>query len=235
MVCGISQLSKELHQGSLLDPVLFVIFINDLPDISPDETLAALYADDAKLFKSITSIGDCENLQQALTDLDLWSRENNPDFNESKCKVLSITRRKSPLTYAYQMNSKELTRVHKEKVLGVLINDNLSWNNHVYAIVVAKGNKMLGMLKRTCPLLTDTTVRRTLYLALVKPQPRYATDIWSSPTIKMRSRVESVQRRATSWIMQANRGEISYQQRLITFSLLTLVLRQRNNGPGILF
>ena len=118
-------------QGSLLGPILFVIFINDLPDILPDETLAALYADDTKLYKSITSIGDCENLQQALTKLDQWYRENNLDFNDSKCKVLTITRRKLPLTYAYHMNSKELSRVHKEKDLGVYINDNLSWYNHM--------------------------------------------------------------------------------------------------------
>ena len=206
-----------------MGPILFVIFINDLPDILPDETLAALYADDTKLYKSITSIGDCENLQQALTELDQWNRENNLDFNDSKCKVLTITRRKLTLTYAYHMNSKELSRVHKEKDLGFYINDNLSWHNHVDAIT-AKGNKMLGMLKRTCPLLTDTTVRRTLYLTLVKSQLSYAivTEVWSPPTIKMRSKVESVQMRATSWIMQAKRGEVSYKQRLITLSLLPL-------------
>ena len=100
------------------------------------------------------------------------------------------------------MNSKKLSRVHEEKDLGVLINDNLSWNNHVY-VIAAKGNKMLGMLKRTCPLLTDTTVRRTLYFAVVKSQLSYATEVWSLSTIKMRSKVESVQRRAISWIMQA--------------------------------
>ena len=100
--------------------------------------------------------------------------------------------------------------MHQQKDLGVLINDNLSWSNNVY-VIAAKGNKMLGMLKRTCPLLTDTTVRRTLYLALVKSQLSYATEVWSPPTIKMRSTVESVQR-----------GEISYKQRLITLNLLPL-------------
>ena len=111
-------ITSGVPQASLLGPILFVIFVNDLPDILPDETLAALYADDTKLYKSITSVGDCENLQQALTDLDQWNRENNLDFNESKCKVLTITRRKSPLTYAYHMNSKKLSRVDEEKDLG---------------------------------------------------------------------------------------------------------------------
>ncbi|CAB4035733.1 Hypothetical predicted protein [Paramuricea clavata] len=50
---------------------------------------------DTKLYKSITSVGDCESLQQALTDLDCWSRDNNLNFNESKCKVLTITRKKT--------------------------------------------------------------------------------------------------------------------------------------------
>ena len=65
-------------------------------------------------------------------------------------------------------------------------------------------------------------MRRTRYLALVKSQLSYATKVWSPPTIKMRSKVESVQSRATSWIMQAKRGEISYKQRLITLNLLPL-------------
>ena len=92
----------------------------------------------------------------------------------------------------------------------------------MFMSVPLKGTRCLGMLKRTCPLLTDTTVRRTLYLALVKSQLSYATEVWSPSTIKMRSKVESVQKRATSWIMQAKRGEISYKHRLITLNLLPL-------------
>ena len=105
--------------------------------------------------------------------------------------------------------------------------------NHVDAIT-AKGNKMLGMLKRTCPLLTDTTVRRTLYLTLVKSLS-YDSEVWSPPTIKMRSKVESVQRRATSWIMQAKRGEVSYKQRLITLSLLPLCYDREIKDPVFFF
>ena len=68
-------ITSGVPQGSLLGPILFVIIINNLPDILPDEILAALYADDTELYKSIASIGDCKNLQQALTVIDQWNRK----------------------------------------------------------------------------------------------------------------------------------------------------------------
>ena len=119
------------------------------------------------------------------------------------------------------MNSKAVLRVEKEKDLGVCVNSNLSWNDHIFTIT-AKGNKILGLLKRTCPLLTNTTVRRTLYLTLVSSQLSYATEVWSPYTAKLISKVESVQRRATAWILKFKRGEIAYKQRLTTLSLLLL-------------
>ncbi len=144
------------------------------------------------------------------TNLKCWCRNNNLDFNSSKCKVL-ITRKKSLLVYDYQMNLKAVLRVEKEKDLGVCVNSNLTWNDHIFTIT-AKGNRMLGLLKRTCPLLTNTTVRRTLYLTLVRFQLTYATEVWSPHTTKLISKVESVQRRATAWILKSKQGEIPYKQ-----------------------
>ena len=72
-----------------------------------------------------------KKVQQALTNLECWSRDNNFDFNSSKCKVLTITRKKSPLIYTYQMNSTVLSRVEKQKDLGVCVNKNLSWNDYI--------------------------------------------------------------------------------------------------------
>ena len=213
--------TSGVPQGSILGPVLFVIFINDLPYTLPDEKMAALYADDTKVCNSIRSKADCEKVQQALTNLECWSRDNNLDFSSSKCKVLTITRKKSPLIYAYQMNSTVLSRVEKEKDLGVCVDMNLSWNDHI-CIITAKGNKMLGLLKRTCPLLTNTTVRRTLYLTLVRSQISYASEVWSPHTNKLISKLESVQRRATAWILKSKRGEYTYKQRLTTLNLLPL-------------
>ena len=68
--------------------------------------------------------------------------------------------------------------VLEEKDPRVIISSNLSWDSHVMHIVL-KTNRMLGLLKRTCPLITDVEVRRTLYLSLVKSQLSYATEVWS--------------------------------------------------------
>ena len=146
-----THVTSGMPQGSILGPVLFAIFINDLPNVLPNDTSAALNADDTKVFKSIKSEADCKILQHALTNLECWSSDNNLDFNQSKCKVLTITRKKSPLVYAYRMNSKELLRVNKGKDLSICITTDFHWDAHIQTITV-KANKMLGLLKRTCPL-----------------------------------------------------------------------------------
>ena len=77
--------------------MLFVIFINDAPEVINNEAVPALFADDTKLYKNITSTSDCNQLQQTLTNLDAWSRDNDIKFNGSKCKVMSVTRKKAPV------------------------------------------------------------------------------------------------------------------------------------------
>jgi len=98
---------------------------------------------------------------------------------------------------------------------------NLTWDSHVMGIVF-KANRMLGLLKKTCPLMTDIKVRRALYLSLVKSQLTYATEVWSPASVNLRTILERVQRRATRWILRTRIGEMSYKQRLLTLRLLPL-------------
>ena len=114
-------------QGSLLCPILFIVFINNLPSAMSDGTLTVLYADDTKLYRSILSYLDADKLQQALTNLDSWSLHNYFNFNASKCKVLTGTRKKNPVRYDYHHGHVDLQRVNEEKDLGVVITSKLTW------------------------------------------------------------------------------------------------------------
>ena len=111
----------------------------------------------------------------------------------------------------------------EEKDLGVIVNDTLSWEKHVIS-VATKANKLLGLLKRTCPLLTDLSVRRTLYLSLVKSELCFGTHVWSLSQHYLKAKIERVQRRATRWILRTRVGELSYRERLERLNLLPLVL-----------
>ena len=158
--------------------------------------------------------------------MDTWTRHNNIRFNASKCKALTITWKKSPLNFIYKLDNVELERVSKEKDVGVNITNSLSWNTHIHAIT-ARANKLLGLLKRTCPLLNDVSVRRSLYLALVKSQLSYATQVWSPDKIVLKTQIERVQKRATRWILKQRVGVMSDRGRLLTWRLLPLTFWPR--------
>ena len=218
---GWSQVTSGVPQGSILSPMLFLLFTNDLPDIIPPPTSTGLYADDTKLYNATKSSHDCDHLQQALSCADDWSKQSNIDFNVSKCKVLTISRRKSPIESKYHLDSTELMRVDSEVDLGVTVTSKLSWNQHII-LTVSKANKMLGLLRRTCPLLTNRDARRTLYLSLVKSQMCYATEIWSPSQSTFKINLERIQRRATRWILRVKIGDASYKDRLLALNLLPL-------------
>ncbi len=137
-----SHVTSGVPQGGILGPMLFLLFINDLPDVIPPSTSTGLYADDTKLYKAITSRQDGDHLQEALSHDDIWSKQSNIDFNASKCKVLTISRRKSPIETKYYLGANELLRVDSETDLGVTVTRKLSWNQHINQIV-SNANKML--------------------------------------------------------------------------------------------
>ena len=210
-------------QGSILDPLLLTLFVTGLPDEATDGLKAALYADDTKLYRNASSTEHCDLIQDTLSNMHDWSLRINIRFNTSKCKALTVTRKKTPIGFDYALDGTTLTRVSEEKDLDVIITSTLSWDSHIHTITV-KGNKLLGLLKRTCPLLTDVSVRRSLYLSLVKSQLCYATQAWSPGYFTLNAKVEQVQRRASRWILRTPRGEMSYKERLTMLDLLPLSL-----------
>ena len=94
---------------------------------------------------------------------------------------------------------------------------------------------MLGLLRRTCPLLMNRDARRTLYLSLVKSQMCYATEIWSPPHSTFKFNFERIQRRATRWILPVKMEEVFYKDRLLALNLLPLCYEREIKDLTFLF
>ena len=145
--------SSGVSQGSVLGPILFLSYINDLPDQvkykirNEIKSRVRLFADDTAIYLAISSEGESIILQNDLHTLEIWEKRWDMSFNPSKCQVLHITRAKCPIQTRYILHGTVLESVPSAKYLGVTISDNLSWTLHIDS-VSKKANQTLGFLKR---------------------------------------------------------------------------------------
>ena len=123
-----------VHQGSVLGPVLFLIFINDLPENI--RSSVRLFADDCVLYRNIKSPIDCQILQDDLNSLALWETDWQMKFNVAKCHSIRVTRHlpENQIQFEYSLHQQRLEQVQSAKYLGITITDNLDWGQHVSEI-----------------------------------------------------------------------------------------------------
>ena len=124
-----SPVISGVPQGSVLGPLLFLIYINDLP--SKVVSTSRLFADDSLLYRKIRSIENTKTLQDDLDNLQKWKRDWGMTFNPSKCEVIRITRRRNSIHANYNIHGQQLSIVESGKYLNVNISKGLSWNSHV--------------------------------------------------------------------------------------------------------
>ena len=156
-------------QGSILGPLLFILYINDLPTVPINSSLP-LFADDGKCYRRILSIEDSQLLQSDLRRLCEWSHSSGLIFNSSKSCVLSYhSPRSDPITFDYSIDYQVIDHLSVCKDLGVLFSDSLSWSSQV-ELALKKAYATLRMVKRVFPgATTPPCVKRKLYLSLVVP------------------------------------------------------------------
>lgn len=136
---------------------------------------------------------------------------------------MRITKRKQPFTSNFFLDNSVLEEVNEFRDLGITTDRHLSWNLHIDK-VVAKANRMLGLIKRTCRDFDDRKTLRTLYRALVRSHLEYCSLIWSPYTKTNVEKLEKVQRRVTKFILKT---EDCYDSHLKKLNLLMLSLKKR--------
>ena len=171
-------------QASILGPLLFVIFINDIFTCISEGTNIALYADDTKIWRQINSYNDHFILQSDIDRLHKWSVENKMTFHPSKCKVLPVTMQCNVLdnlpfnTFWYHLNNVDIDYAPSHTDLGVVLNTKLLFNDHCNQLV-SRASSKLGLLIRTCHFTCNRRQKRTFYLAIVRSMFEHRSVIWS--------------------------------------------------------
>ncbi len=190
--------TSGVPQGSVLGPVLFLVYINDLPDCIQNSTVK-LFADDCILHRRVTTWEDVRLLQQDLDALQNWESTWLMKFNAAKCSSMSVTlATKHKINSRYTLHNTILEVEDHSKYLGVTIQSNLQWDKHIQE-KCAKAHRTLGLVQRNIRT-SNRTVREQAYKSLVRPQVEYASTVWSPWHSKYKDQIEKVQRRAARYV-----------------------------------
>ena len=166
-----AEVLSGVPQGSVLGPVLFVCYINDLPE--EIHTSAKLFADDTKVYAEVSNREDSRKLQNDINRLDEWAKKWQLSFNSSKCKVMHMGNKNTQQCYFMTQGSKttELEKTKLEKDIGVYVDNELKFDKHI-EIQCSKANKILGMIRRAFTYIDKDSMRQ-LYTSLIRPIIEY--------------------------------------------------------------
>jgi len=183
-------------QGSVLGPLLFIIYINDLSNGMSSHV--RLFADDCVLYREINSENDHATLQNDLSIVEDWCHTWGMELNLSKCVSMTISRLHNRGSRLYKLGSLDLEQVTSYKYLGVTLSSNLSWDDHVSSSV-NKANRALGFVRRNLKNCTQPTKSKCV-TTLVRPHLEYASSACDPFLAAHIHKLEMVQRRAVRFI-----------------------------------
>jgi len=183
--------TSGVPQGSHLGPLLFTLFINDLPSIITHFRVL-MYANDVKLCLSCNDIASGFNLQSDIDCFQGWCEYNLLNLNCLKCNVMTFYRG-TPTLASYSLQNTPLDRIFPVNDLGVLLDSKLKFDCHIMS-TVSKAMSVLGFIKRWSKEFNDPFTTKLLFTSLVRPILEYCSSVWSPQYQVHIDRIVSVQK-----------------------------------------
>ena len=219
---SVGDVISGVPQGSVLGPVLFLIFINDIDHVCCGDTNLQLFADDCKLYSSVTINCNSISLQQSVDNLANWANNWQLSININKCAVLRIGSKRGSASPCYVINNMTLINTDLITDLGVEVDSDLSYHAHIVSIV-GKATQRVGILFRGF-VTRDLTFMRKAFITYIRPLLEYNSVVWNPHKKDYISLIENVQRRFTKRIPSLHL--LSYSERLAMLNLEPLELRR---------
>lgn len=229
--------SSGVPQGSNLGPLLFVLYVNDLVEVLP-ENCSLMYADDVKLYMPVKTLDDCRALEAAVLRFSTWCDANFLRICAEKCYVLSFTRSSSCLKFNYSIYLNVIGRTDQMRDLGILLDSKLTFKPHLEDIT-GRANRTLGLIFKMTKDFDDPLCIKTLYCSLVRPILEYGSVIWCPYTANWINRLEAVQRKCSRYAIGklnwTDRTAIPpYNVRCQLLGLESLEIRRRNHKASFI-
>lgn len=217
--------TSGVPQGSILGPLLFNVFINDITKCIQNSK-CFIFADDLKLSKVIIQDEDVLSLQSDIDRVSDWCKLNGMDLNPTKCTFISFTRKHSVIKGNYTINSTPIQKCNLVHDLGITLDSKLRFNVHIDNIC-RSARKALGFLYRNAKSFKRLNTKILLYNTLVRSKLEYGTILWN-PTYQLhKDRLEIIQRRFTKSCYTGTNKNLCYTTRLKTFKLNSLSDRRK--------
>lgn len=223
--------TSGVPQGSVLGPLLFLVFINDITD-SISCTIR-LFADDCIIYREINSHSDHLALSDSLHHLSNWCDMWQMSINPKKTVCMTITRKKEAIQYDYRIKGTRLEKVNAHKYLGVTITSSLRWDTHISNITSVALRKLFYL--RRCLRLAPHSTKLLAYTTYVRPVLEYANTVWFPYTVTNIQKLENVQRKAARFICNKYKRTDSPTNMLASSGLQTLAIRAKQARLKFLF
>ncbi len=225
------QVTSGVPQGSVLGPLLFLLYINDVTNSIVSNI--RLFADDCIIYREIKTSVDKQTLQDDINSFNLWANKWQMKLNVNKCQLLTITKKKqSNITNEYLLNGTKIKIVESCTYLGVVVSKDLKWNLHVNHCV-RKATNTLNLIRRNL-YCCNTEVKKLAYTSLVRPLLEYASSSWDVYSKSNINSIESVQRRAARFIKSDYSYLTSVSGLIAQLGLETLADRRKVNRLCVL-